>query len=356
MTDISLTKLTKIYGHGDRACRAVDDVDLEIGSGEFFFLLGPSGCGKTTLLRMIAGLILPTSGRIHFGDRDVTDDPVHRRDAAMVFQNYALWPHMNVQANVEFGPRMQKLASGERRARALHCLELVRMSDYGLRRPRQLSGGQQQRIALARALAAQPSCLLLDEPLSNLDAQLRLQMREQLREIVKQTGTTAIYVTHDQKEALAMADRMAVMKDGQVIQVGKPVDLYEKPESRFVAEFVGEANFIEGIITGFDSGKAIIETVDGEFGARRTVDCRPGQHVTCCVRPERVCLRETTGPGPLRARIASTTYQGETTQHRVALPSGLEWKVLEVGGTSQMPVGREAELAVESETVVFIGD
>jgi len=225
MIDIKLQNLARSFGSGHSAVRAVDDVSLTIPAGEFFFLLGPSGCGKTTLLRMIAGLIEPTDGRVLFGDRDLTFVPMEQRNVAMVFQNYALWPHMTVQDNVEFGPKMQGKARPVRQEIAAAKLGLVQMEAYGPRKPNQLSGGQQQRVALARALAAQSSCLLLDEPLSNLDARLRQHMRVELRQLVKSTGVTAIYVTHDQAEALSMADRIAVMNAGRVVQVGTPQEL-----------------------------------------------------------------------------------------------------------------------------------
>ncbi len=335
MTDIRLVGIEKTYGQGESACRAVDAVSLDIAAGEFFFLLGPSGCGKTTLLRMIAGLVDPSSGRIWFGNHDVTNLPVHRRDAAMVFQNYALWPHMSVQANVEFAPRMQGMSRSERQVRVRRCLEMVKLGNLGARRPRQLSGGQQQRVALARALAAEPACLLLDEPLSNLDAQLRLQMREQLREIVKSSGTTSVYVTHDQKEALAMADRLAIMRDGRIAQVGTPVELYERPASRFVADFVGEANLVEGKVVAVGADQMTIDTPLGQLLASRQGTFVPGTPVVCGIRPERLVFAGATprkdAQNLLAGKLISRVYQGETTQCRVELANRAGWKVLTVG-------------------------
>ena len=311
MTRILLNDITKLYGSGAAETVAVKDVSLTIEPGEFFFLLGPSGCGKTTLLRIIAGLTVPTAGRVVLGDRDVTDDPVEKRHTAMVFQNYALWPHMTVQQNVEFGPKMQGAARSERRRRAAQKLELVEMGSLAARKPNQLSGGQQQRVALARALAAEPDCLLLDEPLSNLDARLRLHMRQELRGLVKQTGTTAVYVTHDQKEALSMADRIAVMDAGEVVQVGSPQEVYDRPGTRFVADFLGEANFLPGAVTGAGAGLAVL-TAAGPLPLAGDCAVRAGQQVVCCVRPERIRLERgqaVAGAG-LRRHSSSMSISG----------------------------------------------
>jgi iron(III) transport system ATP-binding protein len=330
-------------------------VDLGIAAGEFFFLLGPSGCGKTTLLRMLAGLVVPTAGSILFDGEDVTDRPVHRRNTAMVFQNYALWPHMTVQANVEFGPKMRKVSADERRRCARRCLETVKMEHLFARRPRELSGGQQQRVALARALAAQPGCLLLDEPLSNLDARLRLEMRQHLREIVKKSGTTAVYVTHDQKEALAMADRMAVMDEGRIAQVGRPEELYERPANRFVADFVGEANFIDGTLAPSGaSGTVRLDTRAGVLLAARTQPAEAGGPVTACIRPERLELATDESEPALAAEVAGKTYQGETVQYRLVLASGETWKMLAVGGPPALERGRKVRLKASPEAVVLL--
>ena len=254
MSSITLRNITKQFGRTS----AVDGIDLTIPSGDLFFLLGPSGCGKTTLLRMIAGFIEPTAGQVVFGEKDVTALPPNKRNTGMVFQSYALWPHMSVAENVAYGLKIRKLDKPARDRKVAKALESVRMAEYADRKPNQLSGGQQQRVALARALVIEPTVLLLDEPLSNLDAKLRLEMRSEIRRLCTETGITTVYVTHDQKEALSMADGVAVLKDGAVQQVGPPRELYERPRSRFVADFLGETNFIAGTIAGGAIGNGSI--------------------------------------------------------------------------------------------------
>lgn len=238
---------------------AVEDVSIEVSAGSLFFLLGSSGCGKTTILRMIAGFVQPTAGRIFFDDRDVTALPPEKRNAGMVFQNYALWPHMTVSQNVGFGLDVRRMPSAEKKKRIGESLELVRMSQYADRLPNQLSGGQQQRVALARAIAFRPDLLLLDEPLSNLDAKLRLEMRSEIRRISNELRITMIYVTHDQYEALSLADQIAVMSAGKIEQLGAPRDIYQRPRTRFVAEFIGETNFVSGEIQGVRDSSGFAE-------------------------------------------------------------------------------------------------
>ena len=244
-TRITIENLVKVFGSGKSAATACDHLSLTIEPGELFFLLGPSGCGKTTLLRMIAGFIDPTSGTIAFDGKDVTHDPPNKRNTGMVFQSYALWPHMTVAQNVAFGLNVRKVANPEKDQRVLDALAAVQMEEYASRKPNQLSGGQQQRVALARALVIKPDVLLLDEPLSNLDAKLRNDLRLQIRKICKDSGITTVYVTHDQKIALSMADRVALLKSGHIEQIGSPRELYRSPKNRFVAEFLGETNLIE---------------------------------------------------------------------------------------------------------------
>ncbi len=331
--EIRLDSLSKTYEESSRGTLALKSVSTRIESGEFFFLLGPSGCGKTTLLRLIAGLLRPTAGRIYFDGKDVTELPVNRRNTALVFQGYALWPHMTVTANVEFGPRMKGLPGPKRRQMAADQLRRVQMENYADRKPNQLSGGQQQRVAVARALAAESGCLLLDEPLSNLDARLRLHMREELRELVKRSGVTAVYVTHDQKEALSMADRIAVMNAGEIVQCGTPEELYNRPTSRFVADFLGEANFIDGQLVAAGS-PARLQTAHGEIRCGDDRGLTAGQSLTCCVRPERITI-QTADSQPdasdngIEATVAANMYLGEIRQFACHLDADPEtvWRV-----------------------------
>jgi len=338
---IKLENITKVYDGSDTFTPAVDNVSLEIESGEFFFLLGPSGCGKTTLLRLIAGLIELTSGRILFDEKDVSNIPVDKRKAAMVFQGYALWPHMTVSQNVEFGPKMQNYSKAERTRLAYEHLKRVKMKDFIKRKPNQLSGGQQQRVALARALAANVKCLLLDEPLSNLDASLRLHMRDELKSIVKGSATTAIYVTHDQKEALSMADRIAVMNDGKIIQVGRPEELYDYPSTKFVADFLGETNFIKGRI--IEQGSPVkVQTSLGIIYVEKRGGIKNDSDVICCIRPERIRLvtgEEDMPPGHvlIPGKIVSNIYLGEMRQYQ-CMPDkyeGKPWKISTLSGLSE---------------------
>src|SRR5690348_5267866 len=259
MTSVRLDHVSKQFD----STVALKNVDLEIAKGELFFLLGPSGCGKSTLLRLIAGLYEPTAGRIYFNDRDVTHLKTEDRNAVMCFQSYALWPHMTVRENIRFGLKVRHLPAAQQQERIESVLKLVQMEEYAQRKPNQLSGGQQQRVALARAIAVNPDCLLLDEPLSNLDAKLRHEMRSEIRRICKNSGFTTIYVTHDQKEALSVADRIAVMRDGRVSQVGTPSDLYHRPLTSFVADFIGETNLLRGRIIERDAQTIRVQTEAG---------------------------------------------------------------------------------------------
>jgi len=259
--EVHLQNVVKLFGD----VSAVDDVTLEIKKGELFFLLGPSGCGKTTCLRMIAGFYRPDSGKLYFDDRLMNDISPHKRNTGMVFQNYALWPHMTVYENVEYGLNVRKLPKEVKKEKVKRALEIVQMTQYADRTANQLSGGQQQRIALARALVIEPDVLLLDEPLSNLDAKLRLEMRQEIKRIHSESNITAIYVTHDQKEALSLADRLAVMNNGKIVQVGAPREVYNFPANRFVADFIGETNFIKGTLRAKSNQSASVESVIGNI-------------------------------------------------------------------------------------------
>jgi ABC-type Fe3+/spermidine/putrescine transport system ATPase subunit len=363
--EITLDQVTKVYEGSTAAEPALSSVSARIGSGEFFFLLGPSGCGKTTLLRLIAGLIKPTSGRIFFNERDVTDLPVDKRDAALVFQGYALWPHMTVRANVEFGPKMRRMPSAERRRLAMEQLTRVQMEAFADRKPNELSGGQQQRVALARALAAQTECILLDEPLSSLDARLRLHMRDELRSLVKSSGVTAIYVTHDQKEALSMADRIAVMNAGQIVQIGTAEDVYIRPATRFVADFLGEANFLEGRVQTVGKPSRV-ETALGDVLCADEREITAGAAVTCCVRPEHIRIESAPqgagatspaegGENCLPATIASSVYLGDVRQFVCALEDGeTEWRVEQLAGPSSLGAGDRVNLRFAADRVAML--
>jgi iron(III) transport system ATP-binding protein len=318
MTRVRCIEVGKHFGR----TVALDAVTLEITSGELFFLLGPSGCGKSTLLRVIAGLLAPTRGRVWFDERDVTPLATEERNAVMCFQSYALWPHMTVRDNVRFGLDVRRVGRREQERRVGEVLRLVQMDPYADRKPAELSGGQQQRVALARALVVRPDCLLLDEPLSNLDARLRIEMRAEIRRICKEAGFTTIYVTHDQKEALSIADRMAILEAGRVQQVGAPRDVYLRPASRFIAGFMGETNFMEGSVARVDSSTAAIKTPIGALmsTALPSDPLAEGDTVTLSIRPEAVRLGAAAGgPNTFAAALRDTVYLGEVAQHQVVV-------------------------------------
>jgi iron(III) transport system ATP-binding protein len=318
---VGIECVVKVFG----TVTALKGVSVLVHPGELFFLLGPSGCGKTTLLRCVAGFHRLDAGRILIGELDVTPLPPHRRDTGMMFQSYALWPHMTLEENVAFGLEMRKVPRAKIRRRVGEALDLVHLADRAKARPNQLSGGQQQRVALARALVIRPRCLLLDEPLSNLDAKLRLEMRMEIRRICKQAGLTAIYVTHDQKEALSVADRLAVMRDGAVEQTGSPEDVYRTPANRFVAGFIGEGNFIEGRVEGVGQGGVHVATPLGALcSTQAPAGVAAGDRVTVCLRPEAVRFDRPAADSPnvLRGRYLESVYLGEVAQHRIGLAHG----------------------------------
>lgn len=321
---------------------AVDRVSLQIGDGEFFSLLGPSGCGKTTTLRMIAGFEYPSSGEIVIHGRPMVTIPPHRRPVNTVFQSYALFPHMSVEQNVAFGLQMQRLAKQEIAPRVGEALELVRLSHLAQRRPNQLSGGQQQRVALARALVNQPEVLLLDEPLGALDQKLRKEMQLELKSLQHRVGITFIFVTHDQEEALTMSDRIAVMSQGKVLQVGSPTEIYERPTCRFVADFIGETNFIDGSVVESDESYSSIVTADGlrlRGLASRTLPA--GTPATLSVRPEKLRLTtlEQTTPDQATAlpvSVEHVSYIGSDTRITVRLNEQRTLDVWEQNGRSTL--------------------
>ena len=352
MSGVSVRNLVKRFG----PTTAVAGVDLEMEAGKLFFLLGPSGCGKTTLLRMIAGFETPTSGSIHFGDRDVSNLPPEKRDAGMVFQGYALWPHLSVFENVAFGLRVRKTPDAELRQRVGEALDLVRMQGLGDRKPTQLSGGQQQRVALARALAFRPRVLLLDEPLSNLDARLRLEMRTEIRRIVDEAGITTIYVTHDQEEALSLADAMAVLRDGKVIQVGPPRALYDRPTSRFTASFLGETTFLDGTVGAIDATGARIDTPAGSIVAADAAGRVTGARVTVSLRPEAIRIATDAAPSGwsrFDGTVGTSMFLGETAELEVRVAES-RLRVLELHPRVDRPPGTPISLAVDPADVVIL--
>jgi len=322
MDAIRVDKLRKTFG---KDMVALDDVSLRIGEGELFFLLGASGCGKTTILRSIAGLEKPDSGRIYFGERNITSVPTHKREAAMMFQSYALWPHMTVGENVAFGLEERGIDGDELVDRTLEALKGVQLEGYEDRKIDQLSGGQQQRVALARALVVRPKCLLLDEPLSNLDAQLRVEMRSEIRRIVKDYGLTAVYVTHDQEEALSVADKIAVIHEGKVDQVGTPEEIYRYPQTRHVASFMGEVNILRGkvdwIVRDDDKGyvvRAISRAGEILQGTVTEPGWKPqvGDSVTAAMRPEVVRFDDSGDViNQIQGKVLERVYQGATIQY-----------------------------------------
>jgi iron(III) transport system ATP-binding protein len=314
MISVRIENLTKRFGD----TVALDSLNLTVNPGEIFFLLGPSGCGKTTLLRSLAGFYLPDAGRIFFGQEDVTRQPPHERNTGMMFQSYALWPHMTVAQNVAFGLEERRMPRGEIDTHVKAALDSVHIGELAKRKIHQLSGGQQQRVALARAMVIRPRCLLLDEPLSNLDTKLRLEMRNEIRRICKEAGLTAIYVTHDQKEALSVGDRIAVMEAGHLRQVGTPAEIYRQPTSRFLADFMGETNFIEGTVSGYRDDLVTVDTPLGSFtGTSHKWLPDEGDKVLLSIRPEAWRLGvEAESINAITGRITERSYLGEMAQYK----------------------------------------
>ena len=309
---VSIQEATKRFGE----VTAVNGISASIEKGEFFTLLGPSGCGKTTLLRMIAGFYQMDSGNILFGDRIINNVPAHKRDTGMVFQNYAIFPHMTVRENVAYGLKARKVPKKEIKRRVDDALELVQISRLANRKPNELSGGQQQRVALARAFVIEPSVLLMDEPLSNLDAKLRVQMRTVIKKLQRRLGITTIYVTHDQEEALAISDRIAVIKDGNIMQIGIPSEIYKRPQNLFVAGFVGTSNLIDCDCTPVKDDKALLRTGDMELSVSFI---RPYQGPgVISARPEQLSFSSS----GLSGTIVISTFLGDFFEYEIALDSG----------------------------------
>jgi iron(III) transport system ATP-binding protein len=329
MVELVVQNLTKRFG----LVTAVDNVSFHIANGEFLTLLGPSGCGKSTTLAAVAGLDVPDQGLIRAGDRVFFDSakgqvlPAEARNCGLVFQSYALWPHMTVRQNLAFPLKLRKIGSKEQQRRIAEALALVEMADYADRYPHQLSGGQQQRVALARTLVYQPLVLLLDEPLSNLDAKLRERARTWLDHLHQRVRLTTLYVTHDQIEALALSDRIAVMNGGRIVQLGTPREIYERPADPFVADFIGTSNFFSGSIVGADAGRMAIVRLDGGAELRTVLprDLAPGARVTVAIRPEKLELSTSPDNAPgeegvvLAASVTTRSYIGGRWQYQLAV-------------------------------------
>ncbi len=355
---IAIERICMEFGTPGQGLKALDDVSLDIHANEFFTLLGPSGCGKTTLLRLIAGFEQPSSGSIRLYGEHMEGLPPFRRPVNTVFQSYALFPHMSVAENIGFGLEMQGRPRTEIDATVSRMLDLVKLPEVGKRRADQLSGGQQQRIALARALASRPKVLLLDESLSALDLKLRKEMQIELKRLQHETGITFIFVTHDQEEALTMSDRIAVLSEGQVQQVGPPEEIYERPGNRFVADFIGETNFIEAELLQRDGPLALYRGPGGEaFEAAAHDGLAAGARVCLSIRPERLDLLAANTGGGLPCTVESQVYLGTDLQYRVRLADGSLLTVRTPNGTARrFAAGEAACLAVAKDSASVLLD
>jgi iron(III) transport system ATP-binding protein len=356
MPGLRLVNLLKRFGQAV----AVDGISLEIEDGEIMTLLGPSGCGKTTTLRCIAGFLIPDEGEIYLGDQPITSFSPEKRGIGFVFQNYALWPHMTVFDNLGFGLRLRHVPKSEIKERVDQTLALVRLSGFSERYPRQLSGGQQQRIALARALVIQPRVLLLDEPLSNLDAQLREEMRFEIRELQKSLDITAVYVTHDQSEALVLSDRIAVMNEGVITQIGTPEQIYNQPNNRFVAGFIGLSSFVEGVVTQLDNTAtyATVTTSD-QVDIRVPADnLSLNQKITLAVRPEHITLKHGASVSVpkevnlLEGEVVRAAYLGDVIDYRIQVGS---WILrVHTGTDTHLQPEEKVQLIIPAKRITLI--
>ncbi|MBN1351797.1 ABC transporter ATP-binding protein [candidate division KSB1 bacterium] len=337
--------------------RVIDNINIEIERGELFFLLGPSGCGKTTLLRTIAGFYRPDQGQIRINEKDVTDVPPHKRNTGMVFQSYALWPHLTVRENLAFGLELHKIPAAERRRRVDDVLEMIQLSKLADRSPNQLSGGQQQRVALGRALVLEPEVVLLDEPLSNLDAKLRLEMREQIKALHDRLGLTMIYVTHDQSEALSMADRIAIMQNGRIQQSGTPRDIYNFPANPFIAEFIGETNLIPGSVKRI-AAEISVSTEIGELQSSLPYDgIKPADPVFCSIRPERLTVigKNESYVNRIEGQVTRIIYLGSHEQYFLTLADKSQLKVIEYSlQSAKTESGKKAQIGCHAQDVVLL--
>ena len=336
MAEIKFRGVEKTYGQ----FIAVDKLDLVVNDGEFLTLLGPSGCGKSTTLRLIAGFVEPTAGQIFIADEDVTGLPPQKRSIGMVFQDYALFPHLTIADNIGFGLRERGVAKKERNARVAELLALVRLEDFGTRYPAQLSGGQQQRVALARALAYPPRVLLMDEPLGALDLKLRETMQEEIKRIQQELRVTTVYVTHDQAEAIYLSDRIAVMNGGRIEQIGNPQDIYRSPVSRFTADFIGKINFLDARVIATGPEGATVEIADRQIRAATNPGVSRGGRITVAIRPENLAIhvdpQVDSGRNTLPAQLLSRSFSGNLVHVKLALSDGAEI-VVEVRPTQSLP-------------------
>jgi putative spermidine/putrescine transport system ATP-binding protein len=349
MTTVEFVSVSKEFG----PVRALSEVSLDVKSGEFATLLGPSGSGKTTALSLLSGIMQPTSGRMLIGGRDITDVPAAQRNIGLVFQSYALFPHMSVFENIAFPLRVRRLSQAEIRARVKQALALVRLEDLGGRRPHELSGGQQQRVALARAIVFKPDILLLDEPLAALDRKLREEVRTEIHQLQRRLGITTIMVTHDQDEALSMSDRVVVMNAGRVQQVDTPDNAYYRPNSRFVAGFLGLANFLDGEIDS-SPGSCAIRLDSGESIAVTPSSAPLAGRVCGVIRPEDVKLVNGSGGGIVKGTVREAVFLGETVRYAVRLDSGLDMTAHVSGSRQRFAEGKRVELAWDPARVWLI--
>ena len=358
--EIRIRRLTKRFGGDATGFLAVDHIDLDINEGEFFSLLGPSGCGKTTTLRMIGGFDLPTEGSVELRGRDVTRDPPDKRPVNMVFQSYALFPHLDVAGNIGFGLKRRGVAADEIKRRTGAILERVHLSGYERRRAHELSGGQQQRVALARALVNEPQVLLLDEPLGALDLKLRRQLQVELKRIQMDIGITFVYVTHDQEEALTMSDRIGVMHRGGIEQVGSPEDLYDRPATAFVADFIGTTNLLSGTVEGLENGVAVVRLESGDVCQVAPSGRRAGDVVRLSVRPESIAMNalpdDTTSALGMRGSVDQVAYLGASVLYHIRTGGGLVLSVLAGRASQRFESGSFVDLVWQPVDALVLGD
>lgn len=355
MADVILKGVTKVFGKGEDEVIAVDDVSLSIEEGLLVTLLGPSGCGKTTTLRLVAGFEYPTAGELFIGGKMVNDVPPQKRDTAMVFQSYGLFPHMTVFENVAYGLKVRRFPRREIREKVARALSLVDLEGLENRPPGQLSGGQQQRVAVCRAIVTEPKVLLLDEPLSNLDAKLRIETREEIRKLQQRLSITSIYVTHDQAEALTISDKIVIMKDGKIQQIGSPDEIYAHPQNRFVADFIGGANFYKGTVIESQDGHITVEMLDIPMSITQDGDFSKGEEVEVVVRPEAIDLVPQ-GEGDLLGIVQFSHYTGSMATYQIELESGerMEVEVANPGERGLLKRGDEVGISLHRQGMYLL--